>query len=124
MSNITPGNSQDGLVTIAKEVVLGANVLVSVLSALLKRSHVVPVLPVLVPEVVGIDRGDDDDRGKGTGKQVSSVGEIRVRVHVRGRAILEGQLAPELCRGCISGGTAGGNVPRAGAYRWTRRRGA
>lgn len=59
------GNSQDGLVTVAPLVVLGADVLVSVLGALLQRRHVGPVLPVLVPQVVGVgtsgNQGDGDD---------------------------------------------------------------
>lgn len=42
------------LVAVAPGEVLGANVLVGVLGALLQRRHVAPVLPVLVPEPVGV----------------------------------------------------------------------
>lgn len=42
------------LVTIAPLVVLGADVLVRVLGALLQRRHVAPVVPVLIPQVVGV----------------------------------------------------------------------
>jgi hypothetical protein len=42
------------LVTIAPLIVLGADVLVGVLSALLQRRHVAPVLPMLLPEIPGV----------------------------------------------------------------------
>lgn len=52
------------LVAITPLVVLGADVLVRILGALLQRRHVVPVVPVLVPEPVGVgtrqgEGGDD-----------------------------------------------------------------
>ena len=50
------------LVTIAPREVLGADVLVGVLDALLKRRKVVPVLPVFIPEVVRVDTGKDQGR--------------------------------------------------------------
>lgn len=43
------------LVTVAKGEVLHADILVGVLGALLERGHVLPVLPVLIPEVVSVD---------------------------------------------------------------------
>lgn len=46
---------EQGLVAIAPRVVLGADVLVGVLDALLQGGHVLPVLPVLGPEVVGVE---------------------------------------------------------------------
>lgn len=51
------------LVTIAPGEVAGANVLVGVLSALLKRGHVRPVLPMLVPEGVGVEAGQEEGGG-------------------------------------------------------------
>lgn len=56
------------LVTISPGEVLAADVLVGVLSTLLQRGHVVPVLPVLVPQVVGVqttanEAGDDSAKG-------------------------------------------------------------
>jgi hypothetical protein len=42
------------LVTVTEREVLHTDVLVRVLGALLERRHVVPVLPVLVPQVVGV----------------------------------------------------------------------
>ncbi len=52
------------LVSIAPLIVLGANVLVWVLGALLQRRHVVPVLPVSLPKVPGVgtreSQGGDD----------------------------------------------------------------
>ncbi len=56
---------QDSLVTVSPEEVLGADVLVGVLSALLKWLHVGPVLPMLVPEDVGVSSGDDQAWGDG-----------------------------------------------------------
>ena len=47
------------LVTVTPWVVLHTDVLVGVLGALLKRRHVLPVLPVLGPEVVGVDATTD-----------------------------------------------------------------
>lgn len=51
------------LVTIAPGEVAGANVLVGVLGALLKRGHVRPVLPMLVPEGVGVEAGQEEGGG-------------------------------------------------------------
>lgn len=48
------------LVTIAPLVVLGADVLVRVLGALLQRRHVAPVVPVLNPEVIGVGTGNGE----------------------------------------------------------------
>ena len=52
-------NLQEGLVSVSPEEVLCAEVLVRVLSALLKWLHVGPVLPVLVPENVGVGGSND-----------------------------------------------------------------
>lgn len=48
------------LVTVTPGEVLGADILVGVFGTLLKRGHVVPVLPVLVPQVVGVDATTDE----------------------------------------------------------------
>lgn len=50
---------EQGLVAVAPGVVLGADVLVGVLDALLEGGHVRPVLPVLGPEVVRVGAGED-----------------------------------------------------------------
>lgn len=54
------------LVTVAPGEVLHADVLVGVLGALLQRGHVLPVLPVLLPEVVGVDAAADQAGNNGT----------------------------------------------------------
>jgi hypothetical protein len=60
-------NSQQRLVAIAPEKVLGANILVRILGPLFQRRHMLPVLPMLVPQIVGVEAGDgeggDDDAG-------------------------------------------------------------
>ena len=53
------------LVTVTPEEVLGADVLVRVLDALLEWWEVLPVLPMLIPQVIGVETakgkdGDDD----------------------------------------------------------------
>lgn len=63
------------LVTIAPRVVLGADVLVGVLHTLLKRGHVSPVLPMLLPEVVGIGATKDEARNHSA--------RLKVRVELR-----------------------------------------
>lgn len=50
---------EEGFVTIAPEEVLGADVLIWVLWLLLDGGVMGDVLPVLSPEVVGVDGGDD-----------------------------------------------------------------
>lgn len=50
------------LVTVAPEIVLGPDVLVLILRALLKWWHVVPMLPMLIPQVPGICTGDEQAR--------------------------------------------------------------
>lgn len=63
--HVSPANAreqkqkQTHLVTITPLVILGANVLVRVLGALLQRRHVAPVLPVLSPEPVGVGAGSN-----------------------------------------------------------------
>lgn len=46
------------LVTVTPLVVLGADVLVRVLGALLQRGHVRPVLPMSIPQVIGVGPGE------------------------------------------------------------------
>jgi hypothetical protein len=48
------------LVTVSPEVVLGPDVLEGVLGLVLKSGAVSDVLPVLSPEPVGVDTGEDD----------------------------------------------------------------
>jgi hypothetical protein len=48
------------LVTVSPEVVLGPDVLEGVLGLVLERGAVRDVLPVLGPEPVGVDAGEDD----------------------------------------------------------------
>jgi hypothetical protein len=64
------GAIETNLVTISPGEVLAADVLVGVLGTLLERGHVVPVLPVLVPQVVGVqataNQAGDDSAAKGT----------------------------------------------------------
>jgi hypothetical protein len=63
------------LVTVAPREVAGADVLEGVLDALLEGGHVRPVLPMLVPEVVGVGAGEDEAGGDAAvrGCAVSSV---------------------------------------------------
>lgn len=64
------GGIETHLVTISPGVVLAADVLVGVLGTLLERGHVLPVLPVLVPQVVGVqataNEAGDDSAAKDT----------------------------------------------------------
>lgn len=48
------------LVSVSPEEVLDSHVLIWVLGALLKRRQVFPMSPMLVPEVVCVDAGDDE----------------------------------------------------------------
>lgn len=54
------------LISVSPKVILGSDVLIRVLGALLKRGLVLPVLPMFTPEVVGIDGCDDEGRGNDT----------------------------------------------------------
>lgn len=60
------------LVTIAPWVVLHTHVLVGILGAFLERGHVLPVLPMLHPEVIGIDAGEGQagDNGARNGEYI------------------------------------------------------
>lgn len=53
------------LVTVAPLVVLGADVLVGVFGALLQGRHVVPVVPVGVPQPVGVGSGESEGGNHG-----------------------------------------------------------
>jgi hypothetical protein len=50
------------LVTIAPSIVLVPDVLVGILDALFQRGHVVPMFPMLVPQVIGVDCGESNAR--------------------------------------------------------------
>lgn len=54
------------LIAVSPREVLHADVLVRVLGTLLKRGHVFPVFPVLVPEVVGVETTTNQARNHGT----------------------------------------------------------
>merc|ERR1712096_150567 len=54
------GVPEEGLVTVSPEVVLGPDVLEGVLGLVLEGGAVRDVLPVLGPEPVGVDAGEDD----------------------------------------------------------------
>lgn len=69
-------NSQQRLVTITPLVVLGPDVLVRVLDALLQGRQVLPVLPVLVPEDVRVDAGRNDADGDDTVWKIKTVVSI------------------------------------------------
>jgi len=56
------------LVTIAPREVAGADVLEGVLDALLQRGHVRPVLPMLSPEVVSVEAGEEEGRDAAAGE--------------------------------------------------------
>jgi hypothetical protein len=104
------------LVAIAPLVVLGADVLVGVLNTLLQRRHVAPVLPMLIPEPVGIGTCEDE-AGSNTASFLlasfhdnHSLGIIlqdhpivrnrrRYRKFTQWREgdVLDGDLPPELC---------------------------
>jgi hypothetical protein len=103
------------LVTVTPEEVLGSEVLVWVLWALLKWGHVLPVRPMLVPESVGVGTGDQHARNNGAmpGQSRSSscsttyiVASIQLTIAFHLHAIntsydsgslLDGELAPEVC---------------------------
>lgn len=53
---------EEGLVTVSPGEVLGPDVLVGILDALLEGREVAPVLPMLVPEVIGVQAGEEDAR--------------------------------------------------------------
>jgi hypothetical protein len=50
------------LVTIAPPVVLAPDILIGILDALFQWGHVVPMLPMLIPQVVGVDCGESNAR--------------------------------------------------------------
>jgi hypothetical protein len=56
---------EQSLVAVAPEEVLCADVLIGIFNTLFQRRHVFPVLPMLIPQVVGVDaaedQGGDDD---------------------------------------------------------------
>lgn len=56
------GQEQTHLVSVAPEEVLGADVLVRILSSLLQRRQVRPVLPMLVPQDIGVQASNDQAR--------------------------------------------------------------
>ena len=47
------------LITIPPTKRLRPNILIRILNPLFQRRHMLPVLPVLVPEVFGVERGED-----------------------------------------------------------------
>jgi hypothetical protein len=91
------------LIPITPEEVLGPNILIRVLDSLLQRRQMLPMLPMLVPEVLGVDgaedqAGDDDAGGMVSGCSHTAGRRLRERV---GAGILDRQLPPQ--PGCSSG---------------------
>ena len=72
------------LVTVSPREVLDTNVLVGVLGALLKRRHVLPVLPVLGPEVVGVEATTNQTGDDSTVSQLVSVIQLKAKVRLWG----------------------------------------
>ena len=62
--------SHTNLVTISPEEVLRPQVLVGVFNSLLQSRKMLPVLPMFVPQVVGIDASEDQAGNNDTGKEV------------------------------------------------------
>lgn len=89
------------LVTVTPGEVLHTDVLVGVLGTLLERGHVLPVLPVLVPEVVGVDAAADQARNDGTIRKPVRVVLGRQCRRPMGRYsekdVQDGELVPEAC---------------------------
>lgn len=81
-------NLQKCLVTISEGIVLGSDVLVRVLDALLQRRHVAPVLPVLVPQPVGV--GTSGSEGGNTAAKIQNT---MISLH-SGSAVT---ISPALC---------------------------
>lgn len=79
---------QSGLVAVTPEEVLGADVLVRVLGALLERREVRPVLPMLIPKVVGVDRGQSESGDDG------AVGSVSIRLSSFLPVFLSGSAEP------------------------------
>ena len=69
------GNSQDSLVSISPGEVLRPNVLVWVLYPLLQWRHMRPMNPMLGPQIVGVDRRDDQ-----AGNDGASTGSVNIFV--------------------------------------------
>lgn len=85
------------LVTVAPEVVLGPDVLEGVLDLLLKGGAVRDVLPVLGPEPVGVDAGEDDGGDHDAAVFVSNF-VLRSCVGVcSSQHVLDRKLAPGAC---------------------------
>lgn len=61
---------EEALISITPEKVLGANILVRVFWPLWERRHVLPVLPMLVPEVVGVDTTEEEEWGDTVQRQL------------------------------------------------------
>lgn len=82
------------LVSISPREVLDTNVLVGVFDTLLERGKVVPVLPVLSPEVVSIDTSKDQSGNDSAAELVSVVlrrsSDCPVRRHTRLTAFARG----------------------------------
>lgn len=77
ISLIVSIEQQTHLVTISPLVVLGANVLVGVLGSLLQRRQVVPVVPMLVPQVVGVGTGEAKGGNDGADGGLASISKLR-----------------------------------------------
>ena len=87
------------LVSITPEVVLGADVLVWVLGSLLQRLHVLPMRPMLVPQVVRIDAGDYQSWNRHAIEVSSASSAFLIRFRVPDSApphVLDRQLAPKV----------------------------
>lgn len=67
------GKKKTDLVSISPKVVLGPNVLVRIFDAILEGRLVLPVLPMLIPEVIGVDRCNNQGGRNDTAFDFNSV---------------------------------------------------
>jgi len=80
------------LVTVSPEVVLGPDVLEGVLGLVLESGAVCDVLPVLGPEPVGIDTGEDDGRDHNA---------VSLSVVVESKDSIVGRTRSKACARCL-----------------------
>jgi hypothetical protein len=65
-NRIREGIQSAHLISVTPEIVLCSDVLVRVFGSLLQRLHVRPVSPMLVPQIISVDTGNDQARNRNT----------------------------------------------------------
>lgn len=89
---------QQRFIPISPRKILRPDILIRILDPLLQRRQMLPMFPMLVPKVPGVDRAEDQAGGHDTDGGVS----LCLWFPECGAGVLNRESSPEICGGAVS----------------------